>query len=187
MKNTVKRLFLFFLAAVIIATVVQPSSTTNAANIFKQRRITITKNSRQVVDTLAGVKAYYRKGPNDGSNKFYSCAAFVKRYYKKVYGKNVNNLLCNRTPQTSGDSFVRVKTPQIGDIVAMNTGHGTTHWAIVKKVNSKKSITLIEQNWKWSSSGSTKSVINRKVKTSKVRLYRLKSQKEIIKVSLVAD
>ena len=69
----------------------------------------------------------------------------------------------------------------------MNTGHGTTHWAIVKKVNSKNSITLIEQNWKWSSGGSTQSVVNRKVKTSKVRLYRLKSQKEIIKVSLIAD
>ena len=187
MKNTVKRLFLFFLAAVIIATVVQPGSTTNAANVFKQKRITITKRSRQVVDSLGGVKAYYRKGPNDGSNKFYSCAAFVKRYYKKAYGKNVNNLLYNRTPHTSGDSFVRVKTPQIGDIVAMNTGHGTTHWAIVKKVNSKNSITLIEQNWKWSSSGSTQSVVNRKVKTSKVRLYRLKSQKEIIKVSLITD
>ena len=187
MKNTAKRLFLFFLAAVIIATVVQPSMSTDAARVFKQRRIKITKSSRQIVDSFSGVKSYYRKGPNDGSNKFYSCAAFVKRYYKKVYGKNVNNLLYNRTPHTSDDSFVRVKTPQIGDIVAMNTGHGTTHWAVVKKVNSKNSITLIEQNWKWTSSGSTQSVVNRKVKTSSVRLYRLKSQKEIIKVSLIPD
>ena len=122
MKNTAKRLFLFLLAAVIIATVVQPSITTDAARIYKQRRITITKNSRQVVDSLGGAKSYYRKGPNDGSNKFYSCAAFVKRYYKKVYGKNVNNLLYNRTPHTSGDSFVRVKTPQIGDILCYD-GH----------------------------------------------------------------
>lgn len=187
MINTAKRLFVFLLAAVIIATVVQPVSNADASVGFKQRQIRVTKSSRQVVDSLDGVKAYYRKGPNDGSNKFYSCAAYVKRYYKKVYGKNVNNLLHNRTPHTSGDSFVRVKKPQIGDIVAMNTNHGTTHWAIVKEIGSKGKITLIEQNWKWTSSSSTQCVVNRKVKASKVRLYRLKSLTKTVNVTLLAD
>ena len=187
MKNTAKRLFLFFMTAVIIATIVQTGSVAHAATTYSQKRVSITKRSRQVVDSLGGVKAYYRKGPNDGSNKFYSCAAYVKRYYKKVYGKNVNNLLYNRTPHTTGDSFVRVKKPRVGDIVAMNTNHGTTHWAIAKKINDNGTITLIEQNWKWTQNHHTVSVTNRKVKTSKVRIYRLKSQNKTIHVSLEAD
>lgn len=154
---------------------------------LKQQSILIVKKSKQTVDTLNGVKAYYRKGSSDGSSAVYSCAAFVKRYYKTVYGTNVNNLLYNRTPHAEGDSFKKVKSPRIGDIVAMNTSHGTTHWAIVKSVSANGStITLIEQNWKWTQGGSTVSVKNRKVKTSNVRLYRLKSEKKI-EISLIAD
>ena len=191
MKKTCKRLLCFFVVMLMITTVMQPYAGHAEAKVttkrLTQQSIRIFKSSKQTVDTLNGVKAYYRKGPNDGSNKFYSCAAFVKRYYKQVYGMNVYNLLRNRTPLAEGDSFKRVKTPRIGDIVAMNTNHGTTHWAIVKSISENGSIiTLIEQNWKWSQGGSTVSVKNRKVKTSKVRLYRLKSEKKI-EISLVAD
>ncbi|MBQ1392943.1 MAG: CHAP domain-containing protein [Lachnospiraceae bacterium] len=190
MKSTQKRLFLFFIAAAIIATIVVPSGiTTNASSIYKSRQIRVTKSARQVVDKFNGVKAYYRKGKNDGSNKFYSCAAYVKRYYKKVYGKNVSNLLYNRTPITSGDSFVRVSKPHVGDIVAMNTNHGTTHWAIAKKINANGSVTLIEQNWKWTQSSSTQCVVNRTVRSSSVRFYRLKSEANVktTKVSLTVE
>lgn len=191
MKKTCRRLLCFLVAMLMITTVLQPyaghAEAKAATKRLKQQSIRVVKSAKQTVDTLNGVKAYYRKGPNDGSNKFYSCAAFVKRYYKKVYGVNVNNLLYNRTPHAEGDSFQKVKNPRIGDIVAMNTSHGTTHWAIVKSVSSDGStITLIEQNWKWTSGGSTICVKNRKVKTSKVRLYRLKSEKKI-EISLVAD
>ena len=190
MKSTQKRLFLFFIAAAIIARIVVPSGiTTNASSIYKSRQIRVTKSARQVVDKFNGVKAYYRKGKNDGSNKFYSCAAYVKRYYKKVYGKNVSNLLYNRTPITSGDSFVRVSKPHVGDIVAMNTNHGTTHWAIAKKINANGSVTLIEQNWKWTQSSSTQCVVNRTVRSSSVRFYRLKSEANVktTKVSLTVE
>ncbi|MDE7424281.1 MAG: CHAP domain-containing protein [Lachnospiraceae bacterium] len=191
MKRTCKRLLFFLVAMLMITTVMQPyaghAEAKSTTQRLKQQSIRIVKRSKQAVDTLNGVKAYYRKGPNDGSNKFYSCAAFVKRYYKTVYGVNVNNLLYNRTPHAEGDSFKKIKDPRVGDIVAMNTGHGTTHWAIAKSVSEDGStITLIEQNWKWTQGGSTVSVKNRKVKTSKVRLYRLKSDKKI-EISLIAD
>ena len=188
MKLTVKRLFLLFMAAAIIATIVVPSGiTTDASSIYKSRQVRVTKSSRQVVDKFNGVKAYYRKGRNDGSSKFYSCAAYVKRYYKKVYGKDVSNLLYNRTPITSGDSFVRVSQPQVGDIVAMNTNHGTTHWAIAKKINSNGTVTLIEQNWKWTQSSATQCVVNRTVRSSSVRFFRLKSEANTTTVSLTVE
>lgn len=158
MKKTCKRLLCFFVVMLLITTVMQPYAGHAEAKVttkrLTQQSIRIFKSSKQTVDTLNGVNAYYRKGPNDGSNKFYSCAAFVKRYYKQVYGMNVYNLLRNRTPLAEGDSFKRVKTPRVGDIVAMNTNHGTTHWAIVKSISGNGSIiTLIEQNWKWSQGG----------------------------------
>lgn len=191
MKKTCKRLLCFLVAILVITTVMQPyaghAEAKSTTQRLKQQSILIVKKSKQTVDTLNGVKAYYRKGSSDGSSAVYSCAAFVKRYYKTVYGTNVNNLLYNRTPHAEGDSFKKVKSPRIGDIVAMNTSHGTTHWAIVKSVSANGStITLIEQNWKWTQGGSTVSVKNRKVKTSNVRLYRLKSEKKI-EISLIAD
>ena len=187
MKNVIKRLCFIVMTTALIATMMTPcANSADATTLFKQKKITISKSSRQVVDTLSGVKAYYRKGGNDGSNKFYSCAAFVKRYYNKIYDTNENNLLYNRTPHAEDNTFVQVEEPQVGDIVAMNTNHGTTHWAIVKNVNDNDTITLIEQNWKWLQSSSTKSVVNRKVKTSNVRLYRLKTENKVT-VTLVAD
>ena len=105
----------------------------------------------------------------------------------KVYGKDVSNLLYNRTPITSGDSFVRVSKPQVGDIVAMNTNHGTTHWAIAKKINSNGTVTLIEQNWKWTQSSATQCVVNRTVRSSSVRFFRLKSEANTTTVSLTVE
>lgn len=185
MKKIGQRLLRILFATALIVAVVAPSvSKADASSIVKltTKTISITKN-RQVVDSLDGVKAYYRRGGNDGSNKFYSCAAYVKRYYKEVYGKDVSNLFYNHTPQTEGDSFSKVTKPQVGDIVAMNTNHSTTHWAIVKKVN-KNRVTLIEQNWKWNQAGGTKSVLNRKVKIKSARFYRLKSELETPTVSI---
>ena len=60
----------------------------------------------------------------------------------------------------------------------------TTHWAIVKQVNKNGTVTLIEQNWKWNQGGSTQTVLNRKIKTSSARFYRLESQMDTAVVSL---
>lgn len=177
---------LFIAFCLVITAVMSNKQTTDAAISYKTKTLNITKSSRQVVDQLHGVKAYYRRGGNDGSDKFYSCAAFVKRYYQKVYGRKVDNLFYNRTPHAYGDTFIKVSKPQVGDIVAMNTSHGSTHWAIVKKVNKNGTVTLIEQNWKWNQGGQTKSVLNRKVKVKSARFYRLKSEDKVY-VSLTIE
>lgn len=187
MKTISKKLILLLtILCLVITGITCNKQTTDAAAVFKTRTITITKSSRQVVDKLNGVKAYYRRGGNDGSDKFYSCAAFVKRYYKEVYGKKVDNLFYNRTPNVYGDTFIRVSKPQVGDIVGMNTSHSSTHWAIVKKVHKNGTVTLIEQNWKWIQSSQTKSVVNRKISVKSGRFYRLKSEDKIY-VSLFVE
>lgn len=183
MKRIGKRFLFITLIFILLVPFSTPNNTNQveARGYLKERLIIVKKNSRFVLDSLNGVKAIYRRGRSDGSSSTYSCAAYVKKYYKKVYKKTVNNLFYGRTPNVYGDSFVRVKKPRVGDIAAVNTNHGTTHWAIVKKVNSNKSVTLIEQNWKWQQGGSTYTKKNRKIKNSSVRFYRLKSQKKVKK------
>lgn len=139
-----------------------------------EKVLTVSKTSF-VSDTLNGVSALYRPGKSDGTNATYSCAAFIKRYYTKVYGIGVNNLLYKRTPNAIGsDKFIKVTEPQVGDIVSETTSHGTTHWSIVKSVGENK-VTVIEQNWKWRQNGTTYTRVNRSVKNSAVTFYRLKS------------
>ena len=116
--------------------------------LLKTQIITI-KGSNFVADTLNGVKALYRTGGNDGSNATYSCAAYIKRYYKEEFGVSVNNLFGGRTPNSSKGTFRSVKKPQVGDVVACSSTSGSNHWAVVKKINNNNTVTLIEQNWKW--------------------------------------
>lgn len=139
---------------------------------YKEEILTITKE-KFVADSLNGVSALYRKGGNDGSNSTYSCAAFIKRYYKEVHGVTVMNLFGGRTPSSSEGKFKSVKKPQVGDIVACSSTSGSSHWALVKKVNDNNTVTLIEQNWKWSQGGQTVCKINRTISISSARFYRL--------------
>lgn len=132
------------------------------------------KGTGYVVDSFNGVDALYRPGGSDGSNSTYSCAAYVKKYYKAIYGVTPNNLFHNRTPGVTNDSFIIVSSPQPGDIAAMNTSGYSTHWAIVKEVG-KSNVTLIEQNWKWSQGGQYVTKINRTVSNNTLRFYRLSS------------
>lgn len=136
---------------------------------------TIIINSNEfVADTLNGVDAIYRPGGSDGSDAVYSCAAYIKKYYKEVYDVKVYNLFYNSTPKCyGGEKFTKVTEPQIGDIAACNTSHGSTHWAIVKKVNEDDTVTLIEQNWKWKQGGKTVTVKNRTAETNSIGFYRL--------------
>lgn len=147
------------------------------ANSLARKQIVVNKKANFVADTFNGIKAIYRKGGSDGSSKTYSCAAFVKKYYKKIYKKNVYNLLYNRTPLVTGGKVKKVSKPQTGDIVGSNTNHATTHWAIVKAVNPDNTVTLIEQNWKWQRGGRTYTIVNRRIKTSSARFYRLNNIK----------
>lgn len=139
---------------------------------LKERIVTV-KGSKFVTDTFHGVKALYRTGGNDGSNATYSCAAYVKRYYAEVYNVAVCNLFAGCTPLSSKGSFRKVSSPKEGDIVATSSGSGN-HWAIVKNVNDNGTITLIEQNWKWQQDGKTVARVNRAVKASDCKIYRLK-------------
>lgn len=176
MKKRYKRSIAFALMLFIAICCFRNSDITTA-NSLRQKQMVVSKNSNYVADSFNGVKSVYRRGGNDGSSKTYSCAAFVKKYYKKVYKVTIFNLFYNRTPSVTGGSIKKVSSPQIGDIVAMNTNHATTHWAIVKAVNSNNTVTLIEQNWKWQLGGRTYTVVNRKVKFSSARFYRLKNAK----------
>lgn len=133
---------------------------------YKEKTLTITK-AGFVADSFNGVDAVYRKGPNDGSSKTYSCAAYIKKYYKKMYDVSVYNLFGGATPKTyEGKKIGSVKSPKVGDIAYKNG-----HWAIVKKVNDNDTVTLIEQNWKW---GGNQCKINRTVDTSSLKYFRLK-------------
>ena len=175
-KKSMKRFFIFSLISLIAVCGFSQGEVTTA-NSLARKQIVVTKNANFVADKFNGVKAIYRKGSSDGSSKTYSCAAFVKKYYKKIYKKNVYNLLYNRTPLVTGGKVKKVSTPQVGDIVGSNTNHGTTHWAIVKAVNSDNTVTLIEQNWKWQCGGRTYTIVNRKIKNSSARFYRLQGVK----------
>ncbi|BCN32795.1 CHAP domain-containing protein [Anaeromicropila herbilytica] len=130
--------------------------------------------SNFVADSFNGVDAIYRPGGNDGTSDTYSCAAYVKRYYKEVYGVTANNFFHDRTPQSNKDSFIKVSAPMVGDIAAMDTSSTSTHWAIVKDVN-KSTVTLIEQNWKWSQGGKYVTKINRTISVDSASFYRLSS------------
>lgn len=101
-----------------------------------------------VVDSICvngiTVDALYKPyGSGYDSDPTYCCAAFVKRFYSQVYGKNVYNLWSvTSVPQMDNGSFRETTEPKTGDILRDNE---SVHWAIVKEVNGN-TITLIQQN-----------------------------------------
>lgn len=113
--------------------------------------VKVTKKG-QVVDsiTFKGVTVNAIYAPPDSisnysSNSTYCCAAFVSKFYRQVYGVNVSNLVKNGGgPKVDKGSFSKTSAPQVGDVVHRKTST-STHWSIVKKVDSK-TVTLIEQN-----------------------------------------
>ena len=132
-------------------------------------------DSAVTVDSFNGVPAYYKVG-NHNSDATYSCAAYVKRYYSQVFGVNVSNLLTGRTPAVSnaGYSFKEVGQGQAlpGDVGYQTNSRGGGHWFIIKTV-SGNSMTIIEQNWKGSTTSTT---INRVVtygSTAGLKVFRL--------------
>ncbi|MDK2808941.1 MAG: hypothetical protein PWP24_1678 [Clostridiales bacterium] len=136
---------------------------------LSEKTITVTKENF-VSDTFQGVDALYRPGKTDGTSATYSCAAYVKKFYKEVHDVSVYNLFGGSTPRTyEGSTFSTVKTPKAGDIAA-----SSSHWAIVKSVDEdNKCVVLIEQNWKWQQGGQTVCMVNRSVSYDDVKFYRL--------------
>lgn len=132
----------------------------------------------QTVDSLDGVAAKYIPGTGNSNTGTYSCASYVKAYYSAVCGVEVHNLVTGAKPQSStvGCSFKEVTSGfQVGDIVYMTNSRGSGHWAIAKAV-SGKSVTLIEQNWKWLFQGATYASLNRVVtygSTAGMKVFRL--------------
>ena len=67
-----------------------------------------------------------------------NCAEYVKRFYEKVYGIDIEKLPGGETPA----GLHRVLVPQPGDVMYIPS----PHWAIVKQVNADGTVTVIEQN-----------------------------------------
>ena len=129
---------------------------TNAFAKITYERIKINENG-QCVDSLDQVKATYKKGIGNTDTGNYSCAGYVKKYYKTIYDVSVYNLVSGGTPKTQETQykFVKTSSPKKGDI-AYTPGH----WMIVKSVSNNK-VVVIEQNWKWKSNGTTYAAKNR--------------------------
>lgn len=133
--------------------------------------ITITKDG-QSVDKFCNVKSYYILGSSNTGN--YCCAAYVKRFYAALYNVMVSRVNTYAGPPVvSGEgknvSLRQVSVPQPGDIM-QNTAY--SHVAIVKSVNGNE-VTLIEQNWKWTSGGVVYTKVNRKIDIGSAYFYRL--------------
>ena len=122
-------------------------------------KVTITEEN-QTVDTFYGVPSLYIPGTGNSNSGTYSCAGYVKSFYGKVYGIVPVNLFTNAIPKDPDGktTFYAVDTPRPGDI-----GNKSSHWFIVKEVNSDGSFTVIEQNWKWNDGTGTVCYINRRV------------------------
>ena len=154
----------FAITLTVILAVILSTAAVAFASVSGGTTVSVT-HTGQVVDTIEfnGVKvgAKYSLGGGYGSSD-YSCAAFVMRFYKMVYGFDVWNLSSSSsTPVCSnGESFIKTNTPRVGDIVRFQD---RTHWALVKSVEGKK-VTLIEQNWGMYTSGGYCAPINRTVK-----------------------
>ncbi|MFA9466946.1 MAG: hypothetical protein ACERKN_22050 [Velocimicrobium sp.] len=146
------------------------TSKTEESEASYEETTLVVKEDSFVADTFQGVDALYRPGKTDGTSATYSCAAFVKKYYKEQYDLSLYHLSGGSTPLTyEGDTFESVKTPKIGDIAATNS-----HWAIVKSVDKEnETVVLIEQNWKWQQGGQTMCKINRTISFKSLTFYRL--------------
>lgn len=165
MKKNKKLFFTLIIAMVLFCIDVKP--------VYSAVQwITIT-GTEFVIDSLHGVDAIYTEENNAPEDAVYSCAAYVKKYYKKVYGVTVTNLMDNGPPMIPDGkaALKQVTEPQAGDIIFWPTSsNANNHSAIVKSVEGN-TVTLIEQNYK---SGVT-AALNRSVEypSSKFQFWRI--------------
>lgn len=133
----------------LIAAVVLLCTTSAAAGVdgeYGDVYIPIVGNGF-VADELDGVPALYNAG-----DSYYQCSEYVQRYYRCVYGVEMDFSSAGPSCKTEGYWFETVTSElQRGDaayIPAYNRGKSYGHWAIVKDY-SDGVVTLIEQNWRW--------------------------------------
>lgn len=113
-----------------------------------------------VADTFNGVQARY----NLYGKKLY-CTELVERYFKEVFGLNVNCRGAGGPVVVGTDKywFRETDTPQPGDVLfgsARARGVGYNHWAICKTVDAENGVmTLFEQNWRWNGKAGVNRVI----------------------------
>lgn len=90
------------------------------------------------------VEAVYKAyGSGYDADKTYSCAAFVKKFYRQVFGRSVWGLNdTGSVPLMDKGEFTETKNPKVGDILRDNKN---VHWAIVKEINGS-TVTVIQQN-----------------------------------------
>ena len=126
----------------------------------------------QVTDSFCGVNAEYITTQSDTGA--YSCAGYIKKFYATVFGANVYQINTYDGPplvSMNGHtvSLKQVSAPKPGDIM-QNTDR--THVAVVKHV-SGTTVTLIEQNYKWTSGGKIYARVNRTIDSQSAYFYRL--------------
>ncbi len=105
-----------------------------------------------------------KANPTGYNSSSYSCAAYVHKFYSQVYGVEIYNLLgpsCIPQISSGGGYFTKVPSPQIGDIIRVDT---STHWAVVKSVDKNGTVTVMQQNAGYfDDAGIYRAMINMKV------------------------
>ena len=145
MSSIIRRLLVLILC---VATLAVGMTAAAAEGTIDVTYVKIT-GENFVADSLHGVDALYNRY---GST--YLCTELVVRYYKEVYGLDVQPY--GAGPQVTGDEdywFERAETPKPGDILFAHASRRSkwyNHWALVKDYDPETGImTLIEQNWRW--------------------------------------
>ncbi len=146
-------------AAAVVGLTVLPM--TAEAKMVEGTFISIPSSGVTDSITVNGVTVnavYKTQGSTGDWDETYSCAALVKKFYRDVYGRDVNNLIrTTSVPNIDQGTFEATSTPKVGDIVRDNE---SVHWAIVKNVDDRL-VTVIQQN-AWDNSG-TKAWVDAKI------------------------
>lgn len=148
------------------------SSQTSGNASYATKTVRVASNG-QIVDTFNGVPARYIMGSGNSNTGTYCCARYVSNYYRAIYGITVANMFTGRTPSASSGYFYVTRSPKAGDIGYQLNSSNSGHWFIIKSVNGDGTYTIIEQNWKWTSAGSTYCYQNRKVSYSATKGFKV--------------
>lgn len=138
-----KRLLSLALALVMVLALMPTAAAMTGVKITKKGQVVDSITFKGV--TVNAIYAPQSTVSNYSSDPTYCCAAFVSKFFREVYGVKVYNLVKNGGgPKVDKGSFSVTTDPQVGDVIHRKTAT-STHWAIIKAVDSK-TVTVIEQN-----------------------------------------